>query len=152
MSRNIDVPALVASAVTWVLSGALIGWWFARRDWRTMPPPGVFTRLRPWDRRRVYERVLRIRAWKDRLPEAGTWFGGVSKRRLPALSDGGRARFFAESLRAERVHLVYLLVVPLTAAWSRDWLLVANAMFGVVVNVPCIAVARYNRIRLAHLA
>ena len=32
---------------------------------------------------RLYERRLRIKRWKDRLPEAGALFaGGVSKRRL----------------------------------------------------------------------
>lgn len=143
---------LTASGVAWVLSGIVVGWSFARRDWRSMPPPGFFTRLRTWDRRDLYERLLLVRAWKDRLPEAGTWFGGISKRRLPAFREGGRARFVAESLRAERVHLVYLLVAPTTLIWSRGWVILCNVVFGVVVNLPCIVVARYNRVRLAHLA
>ena len=143
---------LTASGVAWVLSGIVIGWSFARRDWRSMSPPGFFTRLRTWDRRGLYERLLLVRTWKDRLPEAGTWFGGLSKRRLPAFREGGRARFAAESLRAERVHLTYLLVIPTTVIWSRDWMILGNVAFGLVVNVPCIVVARYNRVRLADLA
>jgi hypothetical protein len=31
-------------------------------------------------------------------------------------------------------------------------LVIATLTFAVVINVPCIVVARYNRIRLAHLA
>jgi glycosyl-4,4'-diaponeurosporenoate acyltransferase len=93
-----------------------------------------------------------VRRWKDRLPEAGTWFGGVSKRHLPSLHEGGRARFAAESLRAERVHFVLLAVIPLTMTWSRGWWVVINLAFGITVNLPCIIVARYNRIRLARLS
>ena len=100
----------------------------------------------------MYERVFLVRIWKDRLPEAGTWFGGLSKRRLPSVEDGGRVRFGIESLRAERVHYTLLLVVPLVMTWSRGWWIITNITFGVLVNVPCIIVARYNRVRLALLA
>jgi glycosyl-4,4'-diaponeurosporenoate acyltransferase len=67
------------------------------------------------------------------------------------VEEGGRARFAAESLRAERVHFALLTVIPLTMAWSRGWWVVINAAFGLVVNLPCIIVARYNRIRLTRL-
>jgi glycosyl-4,4'-diaponeurosporenoate acyltransferase len=144
-------PPLV-SAATWVLAGLFTGWTFAKRPWQQFERPGVVTRLRMWDRRETYERLLFVRAWKDRLPEAGTWFGGISKRSLPDAQDGGLRRFAAESMRAERVHLTLLLVVPLTATWSRGWVLVANVTFGLAINLPCIVVARYNRIRIAHLA
>ena len=125
-----------------------MGWWYAQRDWRTLRDDGGLTRLRGWENRRRYERWLGVRRWKDRLPEAGTWFGGVSKRHLPSVQEGGRARFAAESLRAERVHFALLAVIPLTMAWSRGWWVVINVAFGLVVNMPCIIVARYNRIRL----
>jgi glycosyl-4,4'-diaponeurosporenoate acyltransferase len=93
-----------------------------------------------------------VRAWKEALPEAGTWFGGISKRRLPSLHDGYLRRFAAESLRAERVHLVLLLVIPVTMMWNRGWWMLGNVVFGVVLNVPCIIVARYNRVRLSQLS
>ncbi|MFM2114078.1 MAG: hypothetical protein RL643_1036 [Actinomycetota bacterium] len=64
------------------------------------------------------------------------------------MQEGGRARFAAESLRAERVHLALLAVIPLTMVWSRGWWVVINVAFGLAVNMPCIIVARYNRIRL----
>jgi len=41
-----------------------------------------------------------------------------------------------------------LAVIPLTMAWSRGWWVVINVAFGLAVNMPCIIVARYNRIRL----
>ncbi len=146
------VGTLVLNVATWGCAGVGVGWWFARRDWRTFPQPGFISRLRRWETRQLYERVFLVRIWKDRLPEAGTWFGGLSKRRLPSVEDGGRVRFGIESLRAERVHYTLLLVVPLVMTWSRGWWIIANITFGVLVNVPCIVVARYNRVRLALLA
>lgn len=139
------------NAIVWLASGVGVGWWYARRDWRSLRSDGVLTRLRPWEDRRLYERRLGVRHWKDRLPEAGTWFGGVSKRHLPSVQEGGRARFVAESLRAERVHFALLAVIPFTLAWSRGWWVVINMVFGFAVNAPCITVARYNRIRLSRL-
>jgi glycosyl-4,4'-diaponeurosporenoate acyltransferase len=50
------------------------------------------------------------------------------------------------------VHLTLLLMVPITMLWSRGWWMLFTIMIGVVVNVPCIIVARYNRVRLALLA
>ena len=137
---------------TWGTAAVVVGWLFARRDWKDFLLPGVITRLRPWENKKRYERLLLVRGWKDRLPEAGTWLGGVSKRHLPTIAEGGRTRFGAESLRAERVHLTLLLVVPITLIWSRGWWMLITIMIGVVMNVPCIIVARYNRVRLALLA
>jgi len=137
---------------TWGTAAVVVGWLFARRDWKTFLVAGVITRLRPWENKKRYERLLLVRGWKDLLPEAGTWFGGVSKRNLPTIAEGGRTRFGAESLRAERVHLTLLLVVPITLIWSRGWWMLITIMIGVVMNVPCIIVARYNRVRLALLA
>jgi len=136
------------NATVWLVCGVCVGWWYAQRDWRVLRDVGALTRLRRWESRRRYEHWLGVRRWKDRLPEAGTWFGGVSKRHLPSVQEGGRARFVAESLRAERVHFALIAVIPLTMAWSRGWWVVINVAFGLVVNMPCIIVARYNRIRL----
>ena len=147
-----ELQQLAINLVVWALSGALIGWRFAKRPWQEMRSPGAFTRLRKWERRALYETVLRVRTWKDMLPEAGTWFGGISKRRLPEAKDGGLARFSAESLRAERVHFVYLVAVLVTLAWTRGWPALVTLGFAFVINLPCIVVARYNRIRIAHLA
>jgi glycosyl-4,4'-diaponeurosporenoate acyltransferase len=146
------VTLLVVDVAIWVACGVVTGFVLARRDWTTLAPPGPFTRLRGFDRRSIYERALRVRAWKDALPEAGTWFGGISKRHLPSRPDGYLRRFTAESLRAERVHLVLLLVIPVTMTWNRGWWMLGNVVFGVVINVPCIIVARYNRVRLTQLS
>lgn len=145
------MTSLLATFVSWAIAGGVVGILFARRDWRTFNSPGRITTLRRWETKQRYERWTLVRLWKDRLPEAGTWFGGLSKRRLPASSAGGLNRFSAESLRAERVHHTLLLMIPVAVTWSRGWWLVLNVAIGLALNLPCIVVARYNRVRLTLL-
>jgi glycosyl-4,4'-diaponeurosporenoate acyltransferase len=101
---------------------------------------------------RVYERWLRIRSWKDRLPEAGNLFlGGISKRRLPRHDRKGLERFAVETRRAELTHWLILAATPWFFQWNPWWLGLAMAGYGIVANVPCLAIQRYNRGRLLHM-
>jgi glycosyl-4,4'-diaponeurosporenoate acyltransferase len=141
--------AVVVGAVVWVVVSAAAGAWAARRPAAAFPGTGPVLRLRRFEAGGGwYERVLRVKAWKDRLPEAGRLFGGASKRSLPPGPERLGA-FAAESARAETVHWLILASTPLQALWCPPWLLAAMVGFGVVANVPCIAVARYNRARIA---
>lgn len=100
---------------------------------------------------RPYER-LRIRRWKDRLPEAGALFsGGMSKRCVPSSADGGLERFAVETRRAELGHWLALLGGPPAILWNPPAGAVAMVAYGVLVNAPFIVVQRYNRARVARL-
>jgi glycosyl-4,4'-diaponeurosporenoate acyltransferase len=93
---------------------------------------------------RLYARRLRIRRWKDHLPEAGALFaGGVSKRRLTVDLE----RFVAETRRAEIAHWLALAGTPVFALWNPPIGVVLMTVYGVAANLPCIAVQRYNRPR-----
>lgn len=100
---------------------------------------------------RLY-RVLGVRRWKDRLPEAGALFpGGISKRHVPPPAEGGLERFVAETRRAERGHWLALVPGPLAALWNPPAGAAAMVAYGVVVNLPFIAVQRFNRQRAQRL-
>jgi glycosyl-4,4'-diaponeurosporenoate acyltransferase len=97
----------------------------------------------------IYHR-LRIRRWKDRLPEAGALFaGGVSKRRIPPAELGGLDRFVVETRRAEWAHWMAVAAVPLFVLWNPPVAVIAMVVYAAVANGPCIVVQRYNRARLA---
>jgi glycosyl-4,4'-diaponeurosporenoate acyltransferase len=134
-----------------VLAGwsVAVGWWAARRPLERLTGEGWLLRLRPWEAGgNWYERHLRVRRWKDWLPEAGTWFGGLSKRRLPERSKGGLARFRAECVRAELTHWLAMAALPVFFVWSPWWLASCLLVGGLVVNGPCVVVPRWNRARI----
>jgi glycosyl-4,4'-diaponeurosporenoate acyltransferase len=144
--------AVVVDAVVWAAWSALVGWWHARQPADRFARDGPVLRARRWESVRWYERGLHVKTWKDALPEAGSWFGGVSKRRLPPGGPAGRARLLPECRRAERTHWWILAATPWFALWNPAWLFAAMAAFALVANVPCIAVLRYTRLRLVRAA
>ncbi len=106
-------------------------------------------RSRPFERGGLlYTQLLRIKRWKDRVPEAGDFFkGGMSKKQLPSPEQGGISRFASETRRAELCHWLAVAPTPLFALWNPPWMvvLVMVSVFG--VNLPFITIQRYNRIR-----
>ncbi len=102
--------------------------------------------------RRVYERVCRIKRWKDRLPEGGDLFpGGFNKRHLRGRNVAALQRFAAETRRAEITHWLILAAGSLFFLWNPWPLGLVMVAYAVIANVPCLIVQRYNRARLVRL-
>lgn len=143
------VALVVVDVVAWAGFHALTGYAVHRAPLRWFEHDTWVTRPRRWERDgRAYER-LRIRRWKDRVPEAGDVFrGGVSKRGVPRAADGGLVRLAAETRRAEWGHLLCASCGPLFALWNPLPVAAVMVVYGVAVNVPFIAIQRYNRVRI----
>jgi glycosyl-4,4'-diaponeurosporenoate acyltransferase len=149
--RNV-VIALIDAGV-WASWSALCGYVAHRLSPARLGRDTWLFRLRRFETGgRVYERRLRIKRWKDRLPDAGAMFrGGVSKRQLAARDRDHLERFAAETRRAELAHWLILAAAPWFFLWNPWWLGLAMVGYGVVANVPCIAIQRYNRARLLRM-
>ena len=80
MLLRLSWPWVVAlGALAWTASSAVAGWWMARRGPRHPEVDGPVLRLRAFEQGgRWYERTLKVKRWKSRLPEAGRLFGGRS--------------------------------------------------------------------------
>jgi glycosyl-4,4'-diaponeurosporenoate acyltransferase len=145
--------AVLVDAAAWAVAGTAVGWSAHRARPPRFTADGPVTRLRRFeDGGRAYERVLQIKRWKQRLPEAGALFrGGVSKRALPGAAPAALARFAVETRRAEATHWALLALSPLFTLWNPPALAVVMVAYAVVANAPCIAVQRYNRARLARV-
>lgn len=139
---------LGANVVAWALIHAGSGYVVHRLPLDRLQDDGWLLRPRRVEAGgRLYTKVLRIQRWKDHLPEAGALFsGGLSKRHL-AVGRPGLDRFVCETRRAERGHWLALCGGPLFALWNPLSGLVLMVGYGVVVNVPFIAVQRHNRLR-----
>ena len=145
--------ALVFDVITWVLIGAGSGYWQAKRPLAALRKMGPFTRMGAGEYGGSrYRKWGRVHLWKDLIPDAGTWFGGLSKRKLPSVADGGRLRFIDECVRAERTHLALIGAIPLFILWNSPAMFAGNVAFALVGNIPCWMIARYNRARLMNIA
>jgi glycosyl-4,4'-diaponeurosporenoate acyltransferase len=145
------IGLVVVDSLVWAGWSAMVGFVISRAPQRAFERDTVVTRLRAFERQgRIYE-PLRIRRWKDHLPEAGALFGGVSKRALPSGARSGLVRFAAETRRAEIVHWAILVLAPVFLVWNPVPLALAMAGYAVAANVPCLIVQRYNRARIARV-
>jgi glycosyl-4,4'-diaponeurosporenoate acyltransferase len=97
---------------------------------------------------RWYRRRLRVHRWKDKVPEAGDLFrGGVSKRHLPASGVAELQLFVRETRRAELAHWWAMCCGPVFVLWNPPLAAGLLVGYGVVINLPFIAIQRYNRFR-----
>jgi glycosyl-4,4'-diaponeurosporenoate acyltransferase len=144
--------ALIDAGV-WAVWSVLCGYAAHRISAARLSTDNWLFRLRGFETGgRFYERWLRIKKWKDRVPEAGALFrGGTSKRRVPARDREHLEAFAAETRRAELTHWLILAAAPWFFLWNPWWLGLAMVGYGIVANVPCVAIQRYNRARLLRM-
>ena len=140
---------VVVDVLAWGFFHAATGYAAHRLGDRQLAHDGPLLRLRAFEAGgRWYRRHLRIHRWKDHLPETGALFeGGVSKRELPALDAGGLRTFVRETRRAELTHWWAMFCSPLFLVWNPPLAAALLVAYGVLVNVPFIAIQRYNRAR-----
>lgn len=146
-----DGWAVLWSSVAWAVASVLVGAWATRLPVDRLGE-GPVTRLRRWEQGgRRWDRLLALRRWKDLVPEAGAWMGGASKRHVPSRRTEDLRRFSAETVRAERVHWLLATSTVVHAVWCPPAVLAGMAVFGIVANLPCVLIQRYNRGRLGRI-
>lgn len=145
-----DGTQVLVSSLAWLLTSVAIGAWATRWSPERLADTGVVTTLRDWeDHGRWWQRNLRVRRWKDLVPEAGGVMpGGRSMRRLARPGREGLATFRAETVRAERVHWLIAASVVVHLVWCRGAVFAGMVLFAVVFNAPFIVIQRYNRGRI----
>jgi glycosyl-4,4'-diaponeurosporenoate acyltransferase len=139
---------LVLDVAAWIGWSLLTGWWFRRKPVEALRGDSWLLRLREFETGgRWYERRLRIKRWKDRLPETGGR-RGLSKRRLPGRCSNGLDIFAAECCRGEQTHWAVMAATPSFAVWNPPGLFLVMAGYGLAAGAPFVAVLRYNRARV----
>jgi glycosyl-4,4'-diaponeurosporenoate acyltransferase len=139
--------------IGWIGWSLLIGFIGHRLPLAFLEKDTWLTQPRPWgEDKQGYDRILRIKCWKDRLPEAGDFFpDGFRKSSVSGGDYAVMSRFLAETRRAEYVHLAIWLFWFVTILWTPSWGIGVNFVVGTMLNLPCLWVQRYNRLRLQHL-
>ena len=144
---------IALNVLVWLVIQLGLAWTLTQLSAKSFDAHNRFARPQSWEHDgRVYERVLAIKSWKDKLPDAAGWFrGGFPKAYLGAASPEFLAQFLRETWRGELVHWLALLAVPFFCVWNPWWAVLVNAAYAVAANAPCILVQRYNRARLQRL-
>jgi glycosyl-4,4'-diaponeurosporenoate acyltransferase len=147
--------ALIAClcGVSWFAWSFLIGFIGNRLPLKLLDTDTWLTQKYPWgENREWYEKVMRIKIWKDWLPEAGDFFpGGFRKSSIEGGNYAVMYRFLIETRRAEYVHISIWLFWLVTTIWTPGWGVLVNLFVGTAFNLPCVWVQRYNRLRLKDL-
>jgi glycosyl-4,4'-diaponeurosporenoate acyltransferase len=145
-----DLPLgrlIVVDVLAWASLSGVVGFTASKLPDRVFERETGLTRIRAFeDDGRFWHRAVGIRRWKDHLPEAGGFFGGVSKRRLGGLA--GIDQQLIETRRAEWAHAVLLACGPVFLLWNPPGLGAAMIGYAIGANVPCMLVVRFNRARL----
>lgn len=114
-------------------------------------PRGWAFRPRAWERDgRLYEKVFRVRAWKDMLPDGADLLRWRSfrKKHFDRTTQDYLERFARETCRAESTHFLTMIWAPFFFLWNRPWVGWLMIAYALGENVPLIIAQRYNRIRL----
>ena len=148
----IDLPVVwvaVLNVTLWPVLQLGWAWAFTRMPARWFHPP----RPGGWERRgEIYQKLFRVRRWKDRLPDGAAWFeGGVGKKHLSGRGAHDLATFARESWRGELCHWVVISMTPVFFLWNPWWANLVMAAYALAANLPCVIAQRHNRARIAGL-
>ena len=145
---------ILTNSIFWVLLHFLSGYL------SHLLPSSFYTLKNPWFKKRCWEldgrlyvKLFRVKAWKDRVPEAGELFriNPFNKKRFISKQKAYVERFILETCRGELAHWLPILFYPLSIIWNPPigcWIMLAYAL---LANLPFVIIQRYNRIRLVRL-
>ncbi|MFZ3591653.1 glycosyl-4,4'-diaponeurosporenoate acyltransferase [Bacillus sp. DJP31] len=106
-----------------------------------------FPPIQSWEVK--WHNKLRIKKWKEKVPDAADWFfGGIKKRDICMKSKKGMQRFILESKRAELSHYLQILPAPIFFTFNdfySGWFMI---LYAFCFHTPFIFIQRYNRYRL----
>ena len=106
-----------------------------------------------WEREgRIYDK-LRIRAWKDRVPDMSRICGDMVPKRLGRCPTSEEVyRLVQETCVAEIVHVGLCLCAPVIWLFWQSWIGVVLSAIFVICTLPFMMIQRYNRPTLVSLA
>jgi glycosyl-4,4'-diaponeurosporenoate acyltransferase len=147
------LPLILINILAWLVIHMGAAWLGTQIPGRCFRTDQWLYRPRPWERKgQVYERTIRITAWKRLLPDGAALFRkGFRKKRLISRNQDYLEAFARETCRGEAVHWVVLGSSALFFLWNPWWAGLIMVAYALLANLPCILVQRYNRFRISRM-
>ncbi|MCX6967667.1 MAG: glycosyl-4,4'-diaponeurosporenoate acyltransferase [Verrucomicrobia bacterium] len=154
MLIELPVAWLVAlNVLGWPVIHIAVAWGVTQLPINAFNPQSWLFRPRSWENGgEIYKRHFAIKAWKEFLPDAASWFRkGFQKTKLAELAPDYLERFIQETCRSEMAHWITMAAAPIFFLWNYWWVDLIMVVYAVIANLPCILTQRYNRLRLTRL-
>jgi glycosyl-4,4'-diaponeurosporenoate acyltransferase len=144
------LPTILLDIAAWLIIHMGVSYSMTHIPLRSFDTEFWLYKQRKWEKNgKIYVRIFRLKKWKKRLPDGAALFKkGFKKKHLKALDDVYLDDFIRETCRAELTHWTMLLFSLVFFIWNPWWVGIVMIVYAILVNVPCIIIQRYNRIRL----
>jgi glycosyl-4,4'-diaponeurosporenoate acyltransferase len=100
----------------------------------------------------IYQKLFRIKKWKNALPELGDFIKGVfHKKKLQRFELEYLRTYIVESCRAELTHESIILTSLLFPLWAEPTICMPIIYISLLLNTPFIMIQRHNRPRIMRM-
>ena len=149
-----NVQTILANLFLIIAWNMIIFWGSIKLDKNNWNPKKNMFREKKWEKNgEFYVKVLKIKKWKDLLPQH-VGKNGFSKKhlvKLKELSTEYIQEFIFETCRAEWNHTMCCLYPVISFLINEVNYALLFSFVSIITNIPFIFIQRYNRIRLKKL-
>ena len=144
------LPTILLDIAAWLIIHVIVSYLMTHIPLSLFDTEFWLYRQKKWEKNgKIYARIFRLKKWKKRLPDGAALFKkGFQKKQLKRLDEIYLGNFIRETCRAEITHWIMFLLSPVFFIWNIWWVGIVMIVYAILVNVPCIIIQRYNRIRL----
>ncbi|MDR1914144.1 MAG: hypothetical protein LBQ68_06665 [Clostridiales bacterium] len=116
-------------------------------------PRNRYFRDRRWEQKgNFYQRIFRVKFWKDSLPELSDYIKKIfRKKHILTLEPEYLQLYITETCRAELTHLCIIATAFLFHLWADFSVSMTVIYLSIILNTPFIIIQRYNRPRILKL-
>ena len=112
-------------------------------------PQSFLYRTRAWEKKgKIYQRIFRVKRWKDSLPDGAAWLSGFAKGSLLSNHSEYLKQFQIETCRGEFSHWIQMMAISLFIIWTPFPASIIIIAYALLSNLPCIISQRYSRGRM----
>jgi glycosyl-4,4'-diaponeurosporenoate acyltransferase len=144
------LPTILLDIATWLIIHMGVSYLMTHIPLSSFDAGFWLYKQRKWEKNgKIYVRTFRLKKWKKKLPDGAALFKkGFQKKHFKGIDNIYLDNFIRETCRAELTHLIMFLLSPVFFIWNIWWVGIVMIIYAILVNLPCIIIQRYNRIRL----